>query len=258
MSDTQLYNGDCLEVMKSIPDNSADMILCDLPYGITRNKWDSIIPLDKLWKQYKRITKENSTICLFSDGMFMAKLMASNPKMWRYNLVWNKVLPSGFLNANRMPLRVTEEIVVFYNKQPIYNPQKVKGLPNHSKGKAVNKTSDDDGQVNNNYGKYTIVDNNKELGNMKHPTSLITFSKPHPSVSLHPTEKPVQLCEWLIKSYTNENMTVLDNCMGSGSTGVACINTNRNFIGIELDENYFNIAKERIEQAQNGNKQYQL
>lgn len=251
MSNIQLYSGDCLEVMKNIPDNSVDLILCDLPYGITRNKWDSIIPLNKLWEQYKRITKENCAICLFADGMFMAKLMTSNPKMWRYNLVWNKVLPSGFLNANRMPLRTTEEIVVFYNKQPIYNPQKTKGTPNHSKGKAVNKTSDDEGRVNNNYGKYTIVDNNKELGDMKHPTSLITFSKPHPSVSLHPTEKPVHLCEWLIKSYTNENMTVLDNCMGSGSTGVACVNTNRNFIGIELDENYFNIAKERIEQVQN-------
>ena len=251
MNNIQLYNGDCLEIMKNIPDNSVDLILCDLPYGITRNKWDSIIPLNKLWEQYKRITKENCAICLFADGMFMAKLMTSNPKMWRYNLVWNKVLPSGFLNANRMPLRTTEEIVVFYNKQPIYNPQKTKGTPNHSKGKAVNKTSDDEGRVNNNYGKYTIVDNNKELGDMKHPTSLITFSKPHPSVSLHPTEKPVHLCEWLIKSYTNENMTVLDNCMGSGSTGVACVNTNRNFIGIELDENYFNIAKERNEQVQN-------
>ena len=251
MNNIQLYNGDCLEIMKNIPDNSVDLILCDLPYGITRNKWDSIIPLNKLWEQYKRITKENCAICLFADGMFMAKLMTSNPKMWRYNLVWNKVLSSGFLNANRMPLRTTEEIVVFYNKQPIYNPQKTKGTPNHSKGKAVNKTSDDEGRVNNNYGKYTIVDNNKELGDMKHPTSLITFSKPHPSVSLHPTEKPVHLCEWLIKSYTNENMTVLDNCMGSGSTGVACVNTNRNFIGIELDENYFNIAKERIEQVQN-------
>ena len=251
MSNIQLYNGDCLEVMKDIPDNSVDMVLCDLPYGITRNKWDSIISLDKLWEQYKRITKENSAICLFADGMFMAKLMASNLKMWRYNLVWNKVLPSGFLNANRMPLRTTEEIVVFYNKQPIYNPQKTKGSPNHSKGKAVNKTSDDESQTNNNYGKYTIIDNNKELGDMKHPTSLVVFSKPHPSVSLHPTEKPVQLCEWIIKTYTNENMTVLDNCMGSGSTGVACVNTNRNFIGIELDENYFNIAKERIEQVQN-------
>ena len=251
MNNIQLYNGDCLEIMKNIPDNSVNLILCDLPYGITRNKWDSIIPLNKLWEQYKRITKENCAICLFADGMFMAKLMTSNPKMWRYNLVWNKVLPSGFLNANRMPLRTTEEIVVFYNKQPIYNPQKTKGTPNHSKGKAVNKTSDDEGRVNNNYGKYTIVDNNKELGDMKHPTSLITFSKPHPSVSLHPTEKPVHLCEWLIKSYTNENMTVLDNCMGAGSTGVACVNTNRNFIGIELDENYYNIAKERIEQVQN-------
>lgn len=250
MSDIKLYNGDCLELMKLIPDKSIDLILCDLPYGITRNKWDSIIPLDKLWRQYERVVKDNSAICLFADGMFMAKLMASNPKMWRYNLIWNKVLPSGFLNANRMPLRVTEEIVVFYNKQPIYNPQKIKGAPNHSKGKATNKTSEDNCQVNNNYGKYTIVDNHKELGDMKHPTSLITFSKPHPSISLHPTEKPIQLCEWLIKTYTNENMVVLDNCMGSGSTGVACLNTNRNFIGIELDEGYYNIANKRIESAQ--------
>lgn len=244
-----IKNGDCLELMPHIPPQSVDMILCDLPYGVTRNKWDSIIPLDKLWEQYKRIIKNNGAICLFADGMFMAKLMKSNSKMWRYNLIWNKVLPSGFLNANRMPLRATEEIVVFYSKQPIYNPQKIKGAPNHSKGKTVNKTSEDEGQVNNNYGKYTIVDNHKELGDMKHPTSLITFSKPHSSVSLHPTQKPVALLEWLIKTYTNEGMTVLDNCMGSGSTAIACVNTNRNFIGMELDENYFEIAKERIDKA---------
>ena len=249
MSNIELYQGDCLKVMENIADSSIDMILCDLPYGITRNNWDSMISLDQLWIEYNRIIVDNGAICLFADGMFMAKLMMSNPKMWRYNLVWNKVLASGFLNANRMPLRSTEEIVIFYKKQPVYNPQKTKGKPNHSKGKAVGKESDDESQVNNNYGNYTIVDNNKELGNMKHPNSLLIFSKPHPSVSLHPTEKPVELCKWLIKTYTNEGMTVLDNCMGSGSTGVACLSTNRNFIGIELDKDYFTIAESRIKQA---------
>lgn len=247
----QLLQGDCLELMKDIPNGSVNMILCDLPYGVTRNSWDSEISLDKLWKEYKRITKPNAAICLFCDGMFMAKLMMSNHSMWRYNLVWDKVLASGFLNANRMPLRRTEEIAVFYSKQPTYNPQKTKGKPNHSKGKAVGKVSDDEDQTNNNYGNYTIVDNNRELGDMKHPTSLLTFSKSHPSVCKHPTEKPVELLEWLIKSYTNEGEVVLDNCMGSGSTGVACVNTNRDFIGMELDDKYFTIAKERIE-AHNG------
>ena len=254
MSKYKLYQGDCLEVMKDIEDGSVDLILCDLPYGVTRNHWDSEISLDSLWEQYTRIIKENGAICLFADGMFMAKLMMSNPKMWRYNLVWNKVLASGFLNANRMPLRSTEEVVVFYKKQPTYNPQKVKGNLNHSKGKAVGKSSDDESQTNNNYGNYTIVDNNKELGDMKHPTSLLTFSKPHPSVMKHPTQKPVELCEWLINTYTKEGEVVLDNCMGSGSTGVAALNTNRNFIGIELDEGYFEIAENRIEETVNKTK----
>ena len=242
----QLLHGDCLELMKDISDNSINMILCDLPYGVTKNHWDSPIPLDQLWVQYERIITDNGAICLFANGMFMAKLMMSNPKLWRYNLVWNKAIPSGFLNANRMPLRITEEIVVFYRKQPVYNPQKVKGNPNHSKGSAVGKRSNDASQTNNNYGDYTIVDNSQELGDMKHPTSLLTFSKPHSSVMKYPTEKPVTLCEWLIKTYTNPEMTVLDNCMGSGSAGIACVNTNRNFIGIELENKYYKIAEERI------------
>ena len=242
-----LFHGDCLEIMKNIEDESIDMILCDLPYGVTRNNWDSQISLEELWKAYKRIIKPNGAICLFCDGMFMAKLMMSNTSMWRYNLVWHKVLASGFLNANRMPLRSTEEIAVFYSKQPTYNPQKTKGKPNHSKGRCVGKVSDDESQTNNNYGNYTIVDNNAELGDMKHPTSLLSFSKPHPSIMKHPTQKPVELCEWLIKTYTNEGNVVLDNCMGSGSTGVAAVGINRNFIGMELEEKYFNIAKERIE-----------
>lgn len=243
MSEYKLHNGDCLELMKDIPDKSVDMILCDLPYGTTQNKWDSIIPYDKLWEQYNRIIKNNGCIALFCDGMFMAELMMSNKKMWKYNLVWDKVLTSGFLNANRMPLRSHEEIAIFYEKQPTYNPQKTKGKPNHSKGTPKECQ-------NNNYGEYDFVDNTKELGDMKHPKSIITIQKPHPSKMIHPTQKPVELLEWLINTYTNENDTVLDNCMGSGSTGVACLNTNRNFIGIELDENYFNIAEERIGQRE--------
>ena len=166
----------------------------------------------------------------------------SNKKMWRYNLVWDKVLASGFLNANRMPLRTHEEICVFYKKPPIYNPQKVKGNPNHSKG-APKECS------NNNYGDFKFVDNSKKLGDMKHPGSIVRFSKPHPSVSIHPTQKSVEICEWLIRTYTDEGMTVLDNCMGSGTTGVACVNTGRKFIGMELDEQYFGIATERINKA---------
>ena len=220
MENITLLKGDCLELMKDIPDGSIDMILCDLPYGVTRNRWDSVLPLEKIWDAYKRVVKNDGAICLFADGMFMALLMTSEPKMWRYNLVWDKVLPSGFLNANKMPLRQTEEICVFYRKPPTYNPHKTKGAMNHGKGSVKNTR-------NNDYGKYNIVDNKETLGDMKHPTSLVSISKPHPSVAVHPTEKPVALCEWLVKTYTNPGETVLDNCMGSGSTGVACLNTNR-------------------------------
>ncbi len=239
----QLLNGDCLELMQTIPSQSIDMILCDLPYGRTHNRWDSIIPYDKLWEQYERVIKPNGCIALFCDGLFMAELMLSNKNMWKYNLIWDKVLPSGFLNANKQPMRSHEEIAIFYKSQPTYNPQKTKGKPNHSKG-APKECS------NNNYGDFDFVDNREELGDMKHPKSIITVQKPHPSTMLHPTQKPVEVLEWLIKTYTNEGDTVLDNCMGSGSTGVACVNTHRNFIGIELTDEYFAIAKERIEKHQ--------
>lgn len=231
--------GDCLELMSELPDASIDMILCDLPYGITKNKWDSVIPLDKLWEQYKRIAKPSAAIVLFADGMFEANLMLSNPKWWRYNLVWDKVLTSGFLNANRMPLRSHEEICVFYQKQPTYNPQKVVGEKNHSKGRPKEN-------ANENYGDYNFVDNSDQLGNLKHPKSILTFPKPHPSVAVHPTQKSLELCEWLIKTYTNPGDIVLDNCMGSGTTCLAAKNTGRRFIGFEFKEEYFCLAKQRI------------
>lgn len=235
-----LILGDCLEVMPKIESESIDMILCDLPYGRTHNRWDAVIPFDELWKNYNRIIKPNGVIALFCDGMFMAELMLSNKKMWRYNLVWDKILPSGFLNANRQPLRSHEEIVIFYKKQPTYNPQKVKGQANHSKGTSQKNT-------NNNYGKFEIVDNREELGDMKHPRSIWSFQKPHPSKMVHPTEKSLECIECLIKTYTNEGDLVLDNTMGSGTTCLGALNTNRYYVGIEKDEQYFEIAVKKIE-----------
>ncbi len=243
MNGISLLHGDCLDLMNEIPDASIDMVLCDLPYGRTRNKWDIIIPFDSLWEQYRRIIKSNGAIVLFADGMFMAELMSSNPSMWRYNLVWDKVLSGGFLNANKMPLRQHEELCVFYKKSPTYNPQKSKGAKSHSKGSKRD-------YVNNNYGSYNFVDNTDMHGDLKFPTSIIKCQKPHPSKALHPTEKPVALCEYLIKTYTNPNETVLDNCMGSGPTGVACVNTGRRFIGMELDSKYFELASKRIAEAE--------
>lgn len=242
MNDITLLHGDCLELMASIPEASIDMILCDLPYQRTRNKWDVIIPFEPLWEQYRRIIKPNGAIVLFADGMFMADLMASNPSMWRYNLVWDKVLTSGFLNANKMPLRQHEEICVFYKKPPTYHPQKSKGAKSHSKGSGRD-------YANNNYGSFNFVDNAEAHGELKFPTSILKYQKPHPSKALHPTEKPVALCEYLIKTYTNPGDLILDNCMGSGPTGVSCVNTGRRFIGIELDPKHFETATNRITEA---------
>lgn len=247
MNQIQIKRGDCLELMKEIPDKSIDMILCDLPYGTTKNKWDSVLPFDKMWEQYDRIIKENGCIALFADGMFMSDLMQSNKKLWRYNLVWDKELISGFLNANRMPLRSHEEICIFYKKLPTYNPQFTEGEPLHGMGTKFSQEKN----KNNNYGNFDSCNNPsaKRTGDTKkYPKSIVKFPRPASCVMIHPTQKPVELLEWLIKTYTNENDLVLDNCMGSGSTGVACINTNRNFIGYELDEHYFQIAKERLEQ----------
>lgn len=252
--DIELFCGDCLVEMNKISSNSVDMVLCDLPYGVLNKsnisaKWDKQLPLQRLWEHYKRIVKPNGAIVLFGQGMFTAKLMISNPKMWRYNLVWDKVLPTGFLNANKMPLRSHEDILVFYEKLPTYNPQMTEGKPLHSKGKQY-KTKK---PKNRNYGVFGTTDDSRKGSVEKFPKSIVRFVKPHPSIAVHSTEKPVYLCEWLIKTYTNEKETVLDNCMGSGSVGVAAVKTGRNFIGIELNKEYFQIAQERIKEAEERN-----
>lgn len=234
-----IKQGDCLKLMKEIPDKSIDMILCDLPYGTTKNKWDNIIPLDSLWRQYERIIKDNGAIVLFGDGMFSAKLMMSNPKLWRYNLVWDKQRGCDFLNANVKPLKSHEDILVFYKHKPTYNKQYWYSTP-------YKLTKN--GSLSNNYGDREIA-YTESVDGRRNPLSILSFARD--GKKLHSTQKPVALCEWLIKTYTNENDVILDNCMGSGSTGVACLNTNRNFIGYELDTNYFNIAKERLEQHEN-------
>ncbi len=234
--------GDCLEIMKEIPDNSIDMILCDLPYGKTQNVNDKPLPFDLLWKQYKRVIKNNGCIALFGQGTFYIDLVISNRKWFKYDLVWDKVLTSGFLNAKRMPLRQHEQVAIFYKQQPTYNPQFTEGKPLHGKGTSYKSKE----LKNQNYGKFNAIDDTRKGSTQKYPTSILTFPKPHPSIAKHRTQKSVKILEWLIKTYTNEGEVVLDNCMGSGTTGIACVKTNRNFIGIELDENYFNIAKNRI------------
>ncbi len=221
--------------MKNIPDKSIDLILCDLPYGTTANKWDTVIPFDKLWEQYKRIIKDNGAILLFSQMPFGASLIMSNPKMFRYEWIWEKNQAVGFLNAKKMPLRKHENILVFYKHLPTYNPQ---GLIK------LDEPIQEEGSANRNGKNYGIADKSFIRTHKNYPTDIITFSK---DSGYHPTQKPVDLLEYLIKTYTNEGDLVLDNCMGSGSTGVACVNTNRDFIGMELNEEYFKIACERIE-----------
>lgn len=241
--DIQLYNGDCLEIMdKLIKLNiKVDLILTDPPYQKTKNKWDTIIPFNEMWSRLKKLRKENTPIILFGQGIFSAKLILSNQEEYKYSLIWDKEHPSGFLNANRMPLSSHEDILVFYKKLPVYNPQKFKGKQNNSTGKTIIP------KINNNYNGFIQEDNSKKYGDMKFPKSILSFKKPHPSVMVHPTQKPVELLEYLIKTYSNEESLVLDFTMGSGSTGIACKNLNRNFIGIEIDRDYFELAINRLE-----------
>ena len=240
MSEIELLHGDCLELMKDIPDGSVDMILADLPYGTTQNKWDEVIPFEPLWEQYERAIKDNGAIVLFAQTPFDKVLGASNLKLLRYEWIWEKTTATGHLNANRMPMKAHENILVFYKKLPTYNPQKTTGHErkvSSAKHKRHSKKSDV-------YGDHDLTSYDSTE---RYPRSVQMFATDKQKSNLHPTQKPVALFEYLIKTYTNKGETVLDNVMGSGTTGVACKNLNRNFIGMELDEMYFNKAKERIE-----------
>lgn len=237
----RLMQGDCLELMGTLPDSSVDLILCDLPYGTTRNKWDSILSLDKLWQEYKRISR--GAIVLTAQTPFDKVLGASNLSMLRYEWVWEKTHPTGHLNAKRAPMKAHENVLVFYSRQPTYNPIKTHG---HVR-KVATKRRDNTptyGAQNFNALPYDSTE--------RYPRSVLIFPSDKQTSRLHPTQKPVALMEYFIKTYTNEGDIVLDSCMGSGTTGIACLNTNRSFIGMELNSDYFNIASERIRQLSKG------
>lgn len=234
----QLYKGDCLEIMKDIADKSIDCIICDLPFGTTKNRWDVIIPFDKLWEQYERIIKDNGAILLFGSQPFTSKLILSNEKMFRYDMVWDREKGKDFLNSNRKPLKSHEDICVFYKKQPTYNKQYWYADPyTRTKGKSKKSGSQ--------YNEHELVDTSSQDGR-RNPLTVLRFPYSAGHGTLHPNQKPIDLLEWLIKTYTNEGEVVLDNCMGSASTIIAAINTSRQWIGIERDDTYFEVAKERV------------
>lgn len=238
---TQLYNNECIEQMKQLPNKSVDCIICDLPYNITKLTWDSLIPFDKLWEQYNRIIKPTGNIVLFCSGMFTYEVIKSNIKNFKYKLIWKKNVPTGMASAKYRPMKYYEEICVFNFGNSTYNP--------------VMKERIGVGKACYNYDHYCGDSNHLALDKQPkrydpdwvQPSDVLEFNVvPNRNGKLHPTQKPVDLCEWLVKTYSNEGDVVLDNCMGSGTTGVACKNLNRSFIGIEIDEKYFNIAKDRI------------
>lgn len=240
----QLLKGDCLKLMQEIPEKSVDMILCDLPYGTTRCRWDSVIEFEPLWQQYERIIKDNGAILLFSSQPFTARLINSNLKLYRYEWIWHKTQAKGHLNAKKMPLRAHENIEVFYKKPPTYNPQKTTG---HKRKIARNNyVREADGSSCYGREKRKTVYDSCE----RYPVDVVKVSNGDQTKRYHVTQKPVELLEYLIKTYTNEGETVLDNCMGSGSTGVACVNTGRKFIGMELEDKFYKIACERIKEAE--------
>lgn len=241
IGDCTLYFGNCMEIMPTIPTGSLDMILSDLPYGTTQNKWDSVLPLDQLWEEYWRVVKPNGAVVLTAAQPFTSALIMSGLAAFKYEWVWRKSRPTGQLNSKREPLRDKEDIPVFYLSPPTYNPQMGEGKSNHVSGKPHTKTA------SGNWGKqYEIVE---EKTTTKYPRAVLDFPSLNPVGQLHPTQKPVALMEYLIRTYTNEGETVFDNTMGSGTTGVACLNSGRKFIGIENDEGYFQIACDRIRKA---------
>jgi DNA modification methylase len=241
----QLIKGDCIENMKHLRDSSIDMILCDLPYGTTACKWDVIIPFEEIWKQYERVVKPNGAILLFGQEPFSSSMRISNIKDYKFDIIWNKKFASNFAQAKKRPMNIQENICVFYKKQPTYNPSMTK------RDKPIKATS------GSTFSEVSMVKNFNNIDNkiydFKYPESIVLFPRilgSSKEKTKHPTQKPVALFEYLIKTYTNENDTVLDNCMGSGTTGVACVNTNRNFIGIEIQDDYFKISQERINNIQ--------
>ena len=248
-----LHHGDCLEVLPTIADGSVDTILCDLPYNTLNKsnpsaKWDNEIDMPKMWEQIWRVLKPNGACVLFGQGLFSAKLIMSQSKFYRYDLIWQKGgRCSGFLNAKKQPLREHEQILVFYRQQPTYNPQMVKCEPhqrNHSRGKTQNPT-------NRCYGNFAKAED--FISDEKYPKSILNFAREHKNF-YHPTCKPIALLEWLIKTYSNEGETILDFTMGSGSTMVACVNTKRKGIAIELMQEYYDIAVKRVQEAQSSTK----
>lgn len=232
-----LMNGDCLELMREIPDGSVDMVLCDLPYGTTQNKWDSVIPLDALWTAYRRVVKSSGAIVLTAQTPFDKTLGVSNLEMLKYEWIWCKEAGTGFLNAKKSPLKNHENVLVFYGSPPTYNPQMLTGFKPYKCKQ---------GHAGSNYGAVR-PENVTESNGERYPLTVLNFQRDKDKV--HPTQKPVALMEYLIRTYTHEGETVLDNTMGSGTTGVACMNTGRKFIGIERDEKYFQIASDRIYDA---------
>jgi site-specific DNA-methyltransferase (adenine-specific) len=244
MLNIDLYNGNCLIQSDKIKDNSVDLILTDLPYGVLnkRTEWDVIVPFDEMWKIVNRILKPNGAFITTSKQPFTSQLIMSNIQDFRYTLIWEKSKSTGYLNSKRMPLVAHEDIVVFYKKLPTYNPQMIQGIP-YDKGKAIRDTQS--------YGKQTKSIHVKNENGLRFPRSVQYFVTAESEGGYHPTQKPIKLFEWLINTYTNENDVVCDITMGSGTTGVASVNLNRNFIGIEQDKKYFEISKSRIKKAQN-------
>ena len=265
-----LYWGNCLVEMKKIADGSVDLILCDLPYGTTDRKgienkgdnrvlsWDTVIPLDQLWEQYRRVLKSTGTVVLTADQPFTSQLVISNLKWFKYEWIWKKKKTTGFLHANARPMKETEDILIFSplgasgcskkaNKNMTYNPQGLieKNVKKKNSAKRLGKFLHQPEHMGS--GNKLLHETEYEQKYTNYPSEIIEFGLDKDSI--HPTQKPVALMEYLIRTYSNEGETILDNCMGSGTTGVACMNTNRNFIGIEMDENYYKIAEERIKNA---------
>lgn len=247
----KLIQGDCLKVMQDIPDNKIDMILCDLPYGTTACKWDTVISFEPLWEQYNRIIKNNGAIVLFGSEPFSSKLRMSNLKMYKYDLIWEKERPTNIFTIKYQFGKVHENISVFYKKLPTYNPQMETSIQPNNNDKRKNKSQIS--KMNSIETKHNTISKISDEYNpkLRYPRDVLKFSRGTRRGTYHPTQKPIPLLEYLIKTYTNEGEIVLDNCMGSGTTGVAAINTNRKFIGIELDGNYYDIAENRIIEAIN-------